>query len=115
MYLQYFIQHCFVCRPSDSAVSEDAGIKPRTVTTLELAVRHTNHWARSLHFDIYKYVYPDLEFVVRSAVMVGVEYVQVGLPHVLHNRFYFTTLKVVLVLTDDKIAETCYAFFFLSL
>jgi hypothetical protein len=22
----YFIQHCFICRPSDSAVSGDAGI-----------------------------------------------------------------------------------------
>ncbi len=24
----YFIQHCFICRPSDSIVSEDAGIEP---------------------------------------------------------------------------------------
>ncbi len=24
----YFIQHCLLCRPSDSNVSEDAGIKP---------------------------------------------------------------------------------------
>ncbi len=27
----YFVQHCFICRPLDFAVSEDAGIKPRTV------------------------------------------------------------------------------------
>jgi hypothetical protein len=27
----YFIQHCFFCRLSDSTVSEDAGIEPRTV------------------------------------------------------------------------------------
>jgi hypothetical protein len=27
----YFIQHCFTCRPSDSTVSEDAGIEPRNV------------------------------------------------------------------------------------
>jgi hypothetical protein len=27
----YDIQHCFICRPSDSTVSEDAGIEPRTV------------------------------------------------------------------------------------
>jgi hypothetical protein len=27
----FFIQHCFICRPSDSTVSEDAGIKHRTV------------------------------------------------------------------------------------
>jgi hypothetical protein len=29
----YVIQHCFICRPSDSAVSEDARIEPRTVAT----------------------------------------------------------------------------------
>jgi hypothetical protein len=29
----YVIQHCFFCRPSDSTVSEDAGIEPRTVAT----------------------------------------------------------------------------------
>ncbi len=33
--------------PSDSSVSEDAGIEPRTVATLALAVRHSNHSARS--------------------------------------------------------------------
>jgi hypothetical protein len=32
-FLQYFIQYCFVCRPSDSIVSEDARIEPRTVAT----------------------------------------------------------------------------------
>jgi hypothetical protein len=30
----YIIQHCFICRPSDSAVSEDAGIEYMTVATL---------------------------------------------------------------------------------
>ncbi len=29
----FVIQHCFICRPSDSTVSEDAGIEPRTVVT----------------------------------------------------------------------------------
>jgi hypothetical protein len=29
----YFIQHCFICRPSDSPVSEDAGIEPWTPDT----------------------------------------------------------------------------------
>ncbi len=33
----YCIQHCFICRPSDSTVSEDAGIQPRTVATSALA------------------------------------------------------------------------------
>ncbi len=27
----YDIQHCLICRPSDSTVSEDDGIEPRTV------------------------------------------------------------------------------------
>jgi hypothetical protein len=43
----YFIQHCLICRPSDSTVSEDAGIEFRTVATMALAVRCSNHSARS--------------------------------------------------------------------
>jgi hypothetical protein len=30
---KYDTPHCFICRPSDSTVSEDAGIEPRTVET----------------------------------------------------------------------------------
>ncbi len=37
----------FICRPLDSIVSEDAGIKPRTVETTALAVRCSNYSARS--------------------------------------------------------------------
>jgi hypothetical protein len=33
----YFIQHCFICRPSDSTVSTDAGIELKTVATFALA------------------------------------------------------------------------------
>jgi hypothetical protein len=32
----YNILHCFICRPSDSAVSEDAEIEHRTVATTAL-------------------------------------------------------------------------------
>jgi hypothetical protein len=39
----YFIQHCVICRPSDSTVSEDAGIEPRTVATSVLAVGRSIH------------------------------------------------------------------------
>ncbi len=44
----YFIQHCFICRPSDSTVS-NAGKwdRIRTVATLALAVSRSNHSARS--------------------------------------------------------------------
>ncbi len=42
IFYMYFIQHCFICRPSDSTVSEDAGIEPMTV-----AQRHWRSEARS--------------------------------------------------------------------
>ncbi len=33
VFFQYFIWLRFICRPSDSTASEDAGIEPRTVAT----------------------------------------------------------------------------------
>jgi hypothetical protein len=39
LFFSYYIQHCFICRPSDSTVPTDAGIEPRTVATGALAVR----------------------------------------------------------------------------
>ncbi len=38
----YVIQHCFICRPPDSTVSEDAEIEPSIVATLELTARRPN-------------------------------------------------------------------------
>ncbi len=35
----YVIQHCFICCPSDSTVSEDVGIEPRTVAKMKLFQR----------------------------------------------------------------------------
>jgi hypothetical protein len=46
-YMLYFIQHCFVCRLVDSTVPEKSGFKPRTVVTLALTVRCSNHSSRS--------------------------------------------------------------------
>jgi hypothetical protein len=40
------IQHCVICRPSDSTVTEDAGIENRTVATFALAVRPSKDLAR---------------------------------------------------------------------
>jgi hypothetical protein len=47
LFFMYFIQQCFICRPLDSTVSEDAGIEPRTAATFALACRHSNNSARS--------------------------------------------------------------------
>jgi hypothetical protein len=37
MYFMYSIQHCCICRPSDSTVPEDAGFEPRASAKLALA------------------------------------------------------------------------------
>ncbi len=43
LFLSYNIHYCFICRPSDSTVPTDAGIEPRTVAIVALAVRRFNH------------------------------------------------------------------------
>jgi hypothetical protein len=40
-FFMYDSQHCFICHPSDSTVSEDARIEPRTIATTPLAVRRS--------------------------------------------------------------------------
>ncbi len=47
VFFMYDIHHCFICRPSDSTVSEDVGIDTRKVAITTLAVRRSNHSARS--------------------------------------------------------------------
>ncbi len=47
IFLAYYIQHCFICRPSESTVPTDAGIEPRSVANDALAVGRFNHQARS--------------------------------------------------------------------
>jgi hypothetical protein len=59
VFFSYFIQHCFIRRHSDSPVLTDAGIESRTVATGALAVRRTNHYARS-HPLIGLYIYSSL-------------------------------------------------------
>jgi hypothetical protein len=60
----YFIQHCFICRPSDSNVSEDAGIEPGTVATSELAVRHSKQLGYSRSHPRYTYLALKIHFVL---------------------------------------------------
>jgi len=59
LFFQYFIQHWFICRLSDSTVLEDAGIEPRKVATSTLAVRRYNHSARSRTISEYWYAPAD--------------------------------------------------------
>jgi len=41
----FVVQHCLICHPSDSTLSEDAGIETRDVATLALVVRSSDHCA----------------------------------------------------------------------
>ncbi len=44
----YTIQHCFICRPSDSTVLEDAGIETQDCCDfVALTARRSNHSDRS--------------------------------------------------------------------
>ncbi len=61
-FFSYYIQHCFICRPSDSTVpTADAEIEPRTVATGALAVRRSKHQARSQQQVIQVTFYRTLE------------------------------------------------------
>ncbi len=48
----YDIQHCFICRPSDFTVSEDAGIEPRIVATTALAADALTTRLDLIHFRL---------------------------------------------------------------
>ena len=43
LFFSYYIQHCFICCPSDFTVPTDAGNEPRTVAIGALAIRLSNH------------------------------------------------------------------------
>jgi hypothetical protein len=43
----YFIQHCFICSPSDITVPEDDATESRTVATLALEVKRSNRLVMS--------------------------------------------------------------------
>ncbi len=61
----YVIQHCFICCPSESTVSEDAGIEPRTVAILAWTARRCNHANISRPLEVTKIIRKggDLSFV----------------------------------------------------
>jgi hypothetical protein len=42
-YVLYIIQHCFICRPSDTTVSEMLGTNQACVATVALTARRCNH------------------------------------------------------------------------
>ncbi len=58
-FFAYYILHCFICRPS---VPTDAGFEPRIVATGVLAVRRSNHKARS-HPSVRNVKYSKVEVV----------------------------------------------------
>jgi hypothetical protein len=69
-----FIQHRFICRPSDSAVSEDARIEPWTVATSALAIRRSNTFARLdlIHLTLFIFCLQQLLLVQEVAACPAV-------------------------------------------
>jgi hypothetical protein len=92
----YCNQHCFICRPSDSTVSEDAGIEPRTVATLALAVRRSNNSARSLALHCEKDVDMRRHLLCCQVAAWSVSSVMLGLIHAL------PTAQVKICITDSN-------------
>ncbi len=82
----YYIQHSFICRPSDSTVSEDAGIEPRTVATsaLTVTVRRSNYTAR-----MYISFSPAYVLLLHSFHIVPWPFVSLCIP----RHFIFAYLK----------------------
>ncbi len=76
----YFIQHCFICRPSDSTVSAVAGMEPRTVATSALAVRRSNHSARS---------HPCLGYISSTIIKTNISRTIFRWGNVVNNRAMF--------------------------
>ncbi len=44
IFWKYLIQHCFICRPSDSAVSADAGIEPQAIVRTRRVANYGIYW-----------------------------------------------------------------------
>jgi hypothetical protein len=57
VFYKYFIQQCLICRPSDSSVSEDAGIESKTVAILAFSARSNNHSIRSHSYLIHRHMF----------------------------------------------------------
>jgi hypothetical protein len=70
----YDIQHCFICRPSNFTVSEDAGIEPRTVAT-KLRLRHGLSDALTARLDL-------IHNIERGGLTSGLLYVPITSRHI---------------------------------
>jgi len=95
MYNIQHCQHCLICCPSDSTVSEDSGIKPRTVAsvTTALAVRCSNHSARTHPHSTRSHPHsPDLKInSARSHLRTRLDLSQTNQNETLIKKIYKTT------------------------
>ncbi len=87
IFWKYFIQHCFICRHSDSTVSE----KPRTIATFALAVRRSNPSARSHPHS------PDLIHTRPDLIHTG--------PDLISSQQVTKTIRIVLCLISRRTIE----------
>jgi hypothetical protein len=65
-YFSYCIQHCFICRLSDSTVPTNAGIEPRTLLLL--------HWQSDARLDLTIHYYLPLNNIERKESLLMLRY-----------------------------------------
>ncbi len=90
-FFMYDIQHCFFYRPSDSTVSKDAVIEPRTVETTASAVRRSNHSARSHPQARLDLIHTRLDLIHTRLDLIQLKVIQqrrpfIGVPVPLHCK-----------------------------
>jgi hypothetical protein len=104
-FFMYDTQHCFICLPSDTTVSEDAGIEPRTVATTALAVRRSKKSAEELRKDI-----PSLRQYIDATMHPapignGVQICSVYNFQILFRGFFFLFAAHRLLTQDDSLRQ----------
>ncbi len=95
----YDIQHCFICRPSDSIVSKDAGIEPRKVATTALAVRRPNHSARTQPLTRLDLIHTRLDHI-----HTRLDHIHTRLDHI-HTRLDLIHTRLDLIHSNYRIWE----------
>ena len=101
----YNIQHCFICRPSDSTVSEDAGIEPRAVATTALAVGRSNY-NHSARYHPHKIIQPSSRLYKQSGICFFIVFTT--LFTVIQHYFKYPGFYVLLTVYSCNCEERSY-------
>jgi hypothetical protein len=113
----FMCKHCFIRRPSNSTVSEDAGIELRAVATCQSEAR-TNHSARSLPPNSAEGVFRFNKFIGKISVMnFGIRLKReafnlLATAHsFLHKRFFRFLFSILTQINGSAFSTQCMYFY----